>query len=104
MITALTDHALTGRGVLAALSGVCPQAPPGMQQYQDQLVGWVKWAVIGLLGLGALVSLAGILVGRLFSQPHASRAGAMGLAVVVVCAILFVTILGVINGIVGSGC
>jgi hypothetical protein len=54
--------------------------------------------------LGALVSLAGILVGRLFSQPHASRAGAMGLAVVVICAILFVTILGVITGIVGSGC
>ena len=99
MITAITDRALP-----AFLSGVCPQAPPGMQQYQDQLVGWVKWAVIALMALGALVSLAGILVGRLFSQPHASRAGAMGLAVVVICAILFVTILGVINGIVGSGC
>lgn len=104
MITAFIDRALTDRAVLAALTGVCPQAPPGMQHYQDQLVGWVKWAVIGLLALGALVSLAGILVGRLFSQPHASRAGAMGLAVVVVCAILFVTILGVINGIIGSGC
>ncbi len=99
MITALADRAM-----VTLVSGVCPQAPPGMQQYQDQLVGWVKWAVIGLLALGALVSLAGILVGRLFSAPHASRAGAMGLAVVVVCAILFVTILGVINGIVGSGC
>ena len=99
MITALTDRALK-----ASLSGVCPQAPPGMQQYQDQLVGWMKWAVIGLLALGALVSLASILVGRLFSHPHVSRAGAMGLAVVVLCAILFVTILGVINGIVGTGC
>lgn len=99
MIAALTELASK-----ASLAGVCPQAPPGMQQYQDQLVGWVKWAVIGLLTLGALVSLAGILIGRLFSHPHASRAGAMGLAVVVLCAILFVTILGVINGIVGTGC
>jgi hypothetical protein len=99
MITALTNRAMA-----AWASGVCPQAPPGMQQYQDQLVGWVKWGVIALMALGALVSLGGILVGRLFSQPHASRAGAMGLAVVVICAILFVTILGVINGIVGSGC
>ena len=39
MITFLTDRAPTGRAVLAALTGVCPQAPPGMQQYQDQLVG-----------------------------------------------------------------
>jgi hypothetical protein len=99
MITELTDRALK-----ASLAVVCPQAPPGMQHYQDQLVGWMKWAVIALLALGALVSLAGILVGRLFSHPHASRAGAMGLAVVVLCAILFVTILGVVNGIVGSGC
>jgi hypothetical protein len=99
MITELNDLALW-----VSLTRVCPQAPPGMQQYQDQLVGWVKWAVIGLLALGSLVSLAGILVGRLFSHPHASRAGAMGLAVVVLCAILFVTILGVVNGIVGSGC
>ena len=104
MITEQMVTSRPDRAVLAALSGVCPQAPPGMQQYQDQLVGWVKWAVIALMALGALVSLAGILVGRLFSQPHASRAGAMGLAVVVICAILFVTILGVINGIVGSGC
>ena len=50
MITALTERALT-----ATVAGVCPQAPPWMQQYQDQLVGWVKWAVIGLLALGALV-------------------------------------------------
>jgi hypothetical protein len=99
MMTPLTERVLA-----ASVAGVCPQAPPGMQQYQDQLVGWVKWAVIGLLALGALVSLAGILVGRLFSHPHASRAGAMGLAVVVLCAILFVTILGVVDGIVGSGC
>jgi hypothetical protein len=99
MTTALSDL-----GLKASLASVCPQAPPGMQQYQDQLIGWVKWAVIGLLALGALVSLAGILVGRLFSHPHASRAGAMGLAVVVLCAILFVTILGVVNGIVGTGC
>jgi len=84
--------------------GVCPVAPPGMQDYQNQVIGWIKWGVIGLLTAAALVSLGSILVGRIFSHPHASRFGAMGLAVVVVCAILFVTILGIVAGIVGNGC
>ena len=31
-----------------------------------------------LIGIGAVVSLGSILVGRIFSHPHASRYGAMG--------------------------
>ena len=33
--------------VLAA--GVCPQAPPGMQAYSDEITGWVKWGVLVIL-------------------------------------------------------
>ncbi len=87
-----------------ALAAVCPSAPPGMQNYQDQVIGWVKWGVIAIIVITALVSLGAIGIGKIFSMPHASSRGAIGLAVAVIMAILFVTILGVISGVIGSGC
>ena len=85
-------------------AGVCPKAPPGMQGYSDQVISWVKWGVLALIIAAALVSIGSILVGRIFSHPHASRYGAMGLGIDVICAILYVTILGILAGITGSGC
>ena len=85
-------------------AGVCPQAPPGMQTYSDQVTSWVKWGVLALIGIAAVVSIGSILIGRIFSHPHASRAGSMGLGITVICAILYVTVLGILTGITGSGC
>jgi hypothetical protein len=93
---------LTSAVHLAA--AVCPQAPPGMQTYSDQITGWVKWGVLALIIMAALVSIGSILIGRIFSHPHASRYGAMGLGIVVLAAVLYVTILGILAGITGSGC
>lgn len=90
--------------VTAAVPAVCPIPPPGLAVYADQVAGWVKWGVVILVGLAGLVSIGAILVGRLFSHPHASRMGAMGLAGVIMCAILVVTIPGLLDAIVGSGC
>ncbi|MBN9619636.1 MAG: hypothetical protein J0H43_07885 [Actinobacteria bacterium] len=97
----MIEHVKTG--VLLA-KGVCPSAPPGMQGYSDQVTGWVKWGVLALIIIAALVSIGSILIGRIFSHPHASRYGAMGLGIVVLAAILYVTILGILGGITGSGC
>ena len=85
-------------------AGVCPQAAPGMQAYTNQIEGWVKWGVLALIIMAALVSIGSILVGRIFSHPHASRYGAMGLGVVLLAAVLYVTVLGILGGITGSGC
>ena len=85
-------------------AAVCPTPPPGMQVYQDQVLGWVKWGVIGLIIVTALVSVGAIGVGKIFAMPHASSRGAIGVAVSVIMAILFVTIVAVINGVIGSGC
>lgn len=87
-----------------ALAAVCPSAPPGMQAYQDQVIGWIKWGVIGLIIATAIVSVGAIGVGKIFAMPHASSRGAIGVAVAVIMAILFVTIVAVINGVIGSGC
>ena len=86
------------------LAAVCPSAPPGMQTYQDQVMGWIKWGVIAIIVATALISIGAIGVGKIFAMPHASSRGAIGVAVAVIMAILFVTITAVITGVIGSGC
>ncbi len=85
-------------------AAVCPQAPPGMETFANQVTGWVKWGVLALIGISAVASLGSILVGRIFSHPHASRYGAMGVAVVVMVAIIYTVILVILDSITGSGC
>ncbi len=85
-------------------AAVCPAAPPGMQGFANDVTAWVKWGVLTLIGIGAVVSLGSILVGRIFSHPHASRYGAMGVAVVVMVAITYTVILTILDSITGSGC
>ncbi|WP_040336889.1 hypothetical protein [Candidatus Blastococcus massiliensis] len=85
-------------------AAVCPEAPPGVQAFADQVTAWVKWGVLALIGIAAVVSLGSVLVGRMFSHPHASRFGAMGVAVVVMVAITYTVILVILDSITGSGC
>jgi hypothetical protein len=85
-------------------AAVCPKAPPGAQTFVDDVTAWVKWGVLALIGISAVVSLGSILAGRIFSHPHASRYGAMGVAVVVMVAITYTVILVILNSITGSGC
>jgi hypothetical protein len=85
-------------------AAVCPEAPPGMQAFADDVTAWVKWGVLALIVIGAVVSLGSILVGRIFSHPHASRYGVMGIAVVVMVAITYTAILTILGSITGSGC
>jgi hypothetical protein len=85
-------------------AAVCPEAPPGTQAFADDVTAWAKWGVLALLVLGAVVSLGSILVGRIFSHPHASRYGAMGVAVVIMVAITYTVILVILDSITGSGC
>ncbi len=84
--------------------GICPEAPPGTQAFADDVTAWVKWGVLALIGISAVVSLGSILVGRIFSHPSASRYGAMGVAVVVMVAITYTVILVILDSITGSGC
>ncbi|MGY1684945.1 hypothetical protein ACI8AK_05080 [Geodermatophilus sp. SYSU D00867] len=85
-------------------AAVCPEAPPGMQAFADDVTAWVKWGVLALIVISAVVSLGAILAGRIFSHPHASRYGAMGVAVVVLVAITYTVILVILDSITGSGC
>lgn len=85
-------------------AAVCPQAPPGTQAFADDVTSWVKWGVIVVIGLGALISIGAIAAGRMFNHPHASRQGAVGISVSIAAAIAYGVILVIIDSIVGSGC
>ena len=109
VVLILAGLIMLGAGPAAAApveitAAVCPEAPPGMQTFANDVTAWVKWGVLALIGIGAVVSLGAVLVGRIFSRPHASRHGAMGVAVVVMVAITYTVILVILDSITGSGC
>ncbi len=87
-----------------AVADVCPEAPPGMDAWDDQILGWVKWGTLALITISGFVSIGAIVLGRVFAHPHGSRVGAIGLAITVLCAIMFVAIYAVVTGITGAGC
>lgn len=83
---------------------VCPVAPPGAQQYADQLTGYVLWGVLALFVIGVVMSIGSIIAGRVISMPHASKAGVVGLFVVFLAAIAYMVVPSMIASITGQGC
>lgn len=89
---------------LTALPAVCPVAPPGAQQYTDQIMGYVLWGVGILFVLGVVVSIGAIVAGRIFGMPHASKAGIVGIAVVFLAVICYLVLPGIVTSMTGTGC
>lgn len=83
---------------------VCPVAPPGAQQYADQLTGYVLWGVLALFVVGVVVSIGSVVAGRIFAMPHASKAGVVGLAVIFLAAMAYMIMPSIVAAITGSGC
>lgn len=98
------DIAMVTNLTAPMVSNVCPKAPPGMGQWDDLILGWVKWGTLALITISGFVSIGTIVLSRVFAHPHGSRLGAMGLAITVLCAIMFVAIYAVVTGITGAGC
>lgn len=83
---------------------VCPKAPPGAQQYADDIQGYILWGVIILFAVGIVVAIGSIVAGRIFNMPHASKAGIVGIFVVLLAAVTFVVAPGIVDAILGNGC
>ena len=60
---------------------------PRAQQYAT-VDRYVMWAVLALFVVGVVVSIGGIVGGRILSM-HASKAGVVGLFVVFIAAVLY---------------
>ncbi len=93
---------MTATTVMAAK--VCPQAPPGAVGPTNEITGYVLWGVIVLFGLGIVIAIGAIIAGRVFSLPHASKVGVISVVVVFACAIAYLVLPGMLNGILGQGC
>ena len=89
---------------IVALATVCPKAPPGAQAPMDDITGYVMWGVIALMGLGLLVGVGGVVAGRVFSMPHASKVAIVGICVTFGAAIAYLVLPGILHAIVGKGC
>ena len=83
---------------------VCPQAPPGVQKYADQVTGWAKWSVLTILAISFFASIAMLVWGRVTHHPKGARLGFDGLLICLVGAILFVVGYPIIAAITGRGC
>ncbi len=83
---------------------ICPVAPPGAQVLVDQISGYIVWGVLILFVVGTAVAVASIVAGRVFHSPHASKAGVVGLLVIVIAAVLYVVAPTIVTSITGSGC
>ena len=83
---------------------VCPVAPPGAQQYADQITGYVLWGVGILFIVGVVVAIGAIVAGRIFSMPHASKAGIVSIFVAMLTGIAYMVVPSIVASILGSGC
>ena len=83
---------------------VCPVAPPGAQQYADQITGYVLWGVGILFIVGVVVAIGAIVAGRIFAMPHASKAGIVSIFVSMLAGIAYMVVPSIVTSILGSGC
>ena len=83
---------------------VCPVAPPGAQQYADQIAGYVLWGVGILFVVGTVIAIGAIIAGRIFSMPHASKAGIVSIFVAILSGIAYMVVPSIVASILGSGC
>ncbi|KNX35873.1 hypothetical protein [Luteipulveratus halotolerans] len=94
----------TTMDLVSLASEVCPKAPPGADQPVADITGYVIWGVRVLLGLGLLTGVGGVVAGRVFSMPHASKVAIIGIVVVLGAAIALLVLPGILDGVSGSGC
>ena len=76
---------------------ICPKAPPGAVDPTNDITSYVLWGVIAIMGLAILIGLGAVAGGRLFSMPHASKVGVMGIAVIFVCCMVLLLLSGMFN-------
>ncbi len=107
LATAASGAAARSLGALTPMIGpleICPVAPPGAQKYADQIAGYVLWGVIALFGVGVIVMVGAIVAGKVFSMPHASKAGVVGLFVILLAVVAYLVGPGIVQSMLGNGC
>lgn len=98
------NHQVTVSGSFEAISNVCAKPPAGVSTYADQIIGWVKWAVIVTILACGFGSCGAMVVGKVASNGRAAQVGSAGLFWSILAAIAFAVIYGILTAITGTGC
>ena len=98
-----SDTSLSGQ-LASQFATVCPKAPPGAQPYVNDVTGYVMWGVIAIFAIAVVVAVGSIVAGRIFGMPHASKMGIISAVVIFFCAIAYMVLPAMIEGILGNGC
>lgn len=83
---------------------MCPEAPTAMANAVNDLGGYVLYGVLALVAVTIAVSIGLLFAGKASNSQMMTRSGAGGLLVVLLGAILWVTVPGIADGIIGTGC
>jgi hypothetical protein len=62
------------------------------------------WGVGILFIVGVVVAIGAIVAGRIFSMPHASKAGIVSIFVAMLAGIAYMVVPSIVTSILGSGC
>jgi len=100
----MTSPAFSAVTVTDLVARICPKAPGNAQQYADQITGYVLWGVLALFAVGVIVGVGAVVAGRVFSMPHASKAGVVAVVVVFLEAVAYMVLPGMVAAITGQGC
>jgi hypothetical protein len=97
-------HFSVGNLATAPAKKVCPSAPPGVSQWSDEILSWVKWGVLAILAISFFVSVGMLVWGRTTHHPKGARLGFDGMMICLVGAILYVVGYVILSSITGNGC
>ncbi|MGN6606017.1 MAG: hypothetical protein ACTHMS_03260 [Jatrophihabitans sp.] len=88
-----TPHPLiatpTTPAAAAAPVGPGPTAPPGTQQYADEILSWIKWGALTVLTMATIASVGMLVWGRATHHPRGARLGFDGIMISIVGAVLY---------------
>ena len=94
---------IAASAAVRVVAAVCPAAPPGVQTYSDEVLSWVKWAVLAIMAISFFASVGMLVWGRVTHHPKGARLGFDGLMICLVAAIIYVVGYVIISSITGIG-
>lgn len=83
---------------------VCPTPIPGAEKWADNFTGYALWVLSWTFGIATLLSVATILVGKIFHMSHVTKGGVVALFVVIGAALASVLFPDIVTSIIGDGC
>lgn len=103
-VTSRVAAEVTARLKVEKPGEICPEAPDELANAMTDLGGNVVYVVLGLFAIATVISIGLILIGKSSNSQMLTRCGVGGLVGVVVLAVVWVTVPGIADTIIDTGC